>query len=91
VFGLGKQLGGNLPWLRLKSLTHKTQSAKPNKVLFSPGIEPSLLLIWFLHFSLGVGLEVMLLEGKELRIFIPMNGAKMGFSGDMGDWAGVSC
>jgi hypothetical protein len=33
----------------------------------------------------------MLLERKELRIFIPTNGRKTGFSGDMGDWAEVSC
>jgi len=27
------------------------------------------------------------LEGKGMRIFIPTNGGKMGFSGDLGDWA----
>jgi hypothetical protein len=32
---------------------------------------------------------VMLLEGKEMRIFIPMNGRKTGFSGDIGDWVEV--
>jgi hypothetical protein len=31
------------------------------------------------------------LEGKEMRIFIPTNGGKTGFSGDMGDWVEVSC
>jgi hypothetical protein len=28
----------------------------------------------------------MLLEGKEMRTFIPTNGRKTGFSGDMRDW-----
>jgi hypothetical protein len=34
---------------------------------------------------------VILLEGKEMHIFISTNGGKMGFSGGMGDWVGVSC
>ena len=31
------------------------------------------------------------MEGKELRIFIPTNGRKTGFSGEIRDWAEVSC
>jgi hypothetical protein len=30
------------------------------------------------------------LEGKEMCIFISMNGGKTGFSGELGDWVGVS-
>jgi len=39
----------------------------------------------------GCWSEAILLEGKEMRIFIPTNGGKMGFSGELGDWVGVSC
>jgi hypothetical protein len=57
----------------------------------SPGELNLVSTIWFVHFSLGIVLIVMLLEGKEMRTFISTNGGKTGFSGDMGDWVGVSC
>jgi hypothetical protein len=48
----------------------------------------NLVYFWVLTLFPGYWSRVILLERKEMRIFISTNGRKMGFSGDMGDWVG---
>lgn len=60
-------------------LTHNTRSTKtiPYPTAYGSPRELHLVLTLFPGYWSGV----MLLEGKELRIFISTNGEKMGFSG----------
>jgi hypothetical protein len=71
--------------LRLRSLS--TQPSLQNPITCGSPRELNLVLTLFP----GCWSGAMLLEGKEMRTFISTNGGKMGFSGDMGDWVGVSC
>ena len=72
-------------------LVHKTQFTEHDNLWLSLGIEPgnlNLVYFWVLTLFPGYWSRVILLERKEMRIFISTNGRKMGFSGDMGDWVG---
>ncbi len=80
MFGLRKKLGQRLALASPSILTHKTgpqKSQTANPTACGSPRELNLVITLFP----GCWSVVMLLEGKELRIFIPTNGAKMGFSG----------
>jgi hypothetical protein len=57
------------------------------KLWHSPGMPFAISGV--IHFSLGFDLRLSYCNGRKRRIHIPTNGAKLGFSGSMGDYMGV--